>query len=243
MKIRLFKPYLRYSNRERKSFFNLVVLLLILATIYCIIHFRTGTVAYILQPLPGLKENHTAIKDSLYAPYKPVHRALQRFNPNKVDLNNLIEMGIPSKAAHNWVKYIQKGGLIKTANGLSKIYGLDSTWCFLLGPYLDFESKPNPEPSILNSNSSNIDFKKQRFDPNTAAKEQFIVVGLTPPLARVIMNYRTKGGSFKQASDLLKIFGMNDSLLSLISPYLVFDSENYAGHDQVRNFDSRSFKR
>ncbi len=49
------------------------------------------------------------------------------------------------------------------------------------------------------------------FDPNTATKEEFLALGLSPRLAQTIVNYRSKGGRFRKPEDLLRIYGFKQS--------------------------------
>lgn len=44
------------------------------------------------------------------------------------------------------------------------------------------------------------------FDPNTATKEDFVELGISPGVAQVILNYRSKGGKFFKKEDFKKIY-------------------------------------
>ncbi len=220
MKLRGIKTYLRYSNRERKSFYYLILLLLVMVTYYFITHFRNSGSNHLIKPL--VLENAPPAKDSLFSLTPGEASRLKKFNPNKVDFSTLIEWGIPKKAAHNWVKYLQKGGQIRDAQGIARIYGMSPEWVSLLTPYLEFEIKPKTTHSFQKANPILQKWKAENFDPNSAEMEQLIAAGLPPSISRVILNYRTRGGIFKKPEDMLKIYGMNDSLFALISPYLIF---------------------
>lgn len=220
MKLRGIKTYLRYSNRERKSFYYLILLLLVMVTYYFITHFRNAGSNHVIKPL--ILTTAPAANDSLFSQAPGEASRLKKFNPNKIDLSTLIEMGIPKKAAHNWVKYLQKGGQIRDAQGIARIYGMSPEWVSLLTPYLEFESKPKTITSFQKANPIHQKLKAEDFDPNSAEMEQLIAAGLPASISRVILNYRTRGGIFKKQEDMLKIYGMNDSLFALISPYLIF---------------------
>ena len=58
------------------------------------------------------------------------------------------------------------------------------------------------------------------FDPNTATKEEFDSLGLPAYLSERIINYRTKGGSFRKRDDLSKIYGMDSSLMKRLYPFI-----------------------
>ncbi|MBA2745695.1 MAG: helix-hairpin-helix domain-containing protein, partial [Flavisolibacter sp.] len=58
------------------------------------------------------------------------------------------------------------------------------------------------------------------FDPNTLTAEGWKRMGLPDGLARTIINYRNKGGKFKKAEDLQKIWGMQPADYHRIAPYV-----------------------
>lgn len=58
------------------------------------------------------------------------------------------------------------------------------------------------------------------FDPNTAAKKDFDSLGLPGYLSDRIINYRSKGGSFRTPDDLGKIYGMDSTLLKRLYPFI-----------------------
>ncbi|MEQ9414089.1 MAG: helix-hairpin-helix domain-containing protein, partial [Cyclobacteriaceae bacterium] len=58
------------------------------------------------------------------------------------------------------------------------------------------------------------------FDPNTATKEDFDSLGLPAYLSQRIINYRSKGGSFRKPNDLGKIYGMDSVLMNQLYPFI-----------------------
>jgi len=60
----------------------------------------------------------------------------------------------------------------------------------------------------------------QPFDPNTADSLTLIRLGLRPYQVKGILHYRQKGGVYRQKEDLLKLYGMNDSIYEVLSPYI-----------------------
>lgn len=49
------------------------------------------------------------------------------------------------------------------------------------------------------------------FDPNRATAAELESLGFSSRVARTILNYREKGGHFRQKSDLLKIYGLDSA--------------------------------
>ena len=64
------------------------------------------------------------------------------------------------------------------------------------------------------------------FDPNTVTKDELITLGLSTRQAQSVLNYREKGGRFRQKSDFSKIYVISDSLYRLLEPYVVISHDN-----------------
>jgi competence protein ComEA len=58
------------------------------------------------------------------------------------------------------------------------------------------------------------------FDPNTASEKDFINLGLAAFIAKRIVNYRTKGGRFKQKADFKKMYGLPPEQYEQLAPYI-----------------------
>ncbi|HEY5689922.1 MAG TPA: helix-hairpin-helix domain-containing protein [Cyclobacteriaceae bacterium] len=58
------------------------------------------------------------------------------------------------------------------------------------------------------------------FDPNTCTKEEMDSLGFSNFLSDRIILYRSKGGRFINAADLLKIYGMDSSFYESLRPFI-----------------------
>lgn len=58
------------------------------------------------------------------------------------------------------------------------------------------------------------------FDPNIATLEDFIILGLREKTAKTILKYREKGGRFRRAEDLEKIYSLPRELYAKLKPYI-----------------------
>lgn len=61
------------------------------------------------------------------------------------------------------------------------------------------------------------------FDPNTVDSIVLVRMGLNRSIVRNILKYREAGGRFHEKSDLLKIYGMNDSVYNILDYYIVME--------------------
>jgi len=58
------------------------------------------------------------------------------------------------------------------------------------------------------------------FDPNTITHEQWIAMGLSGKQAKVIENYRTKGGKFYKKEDFKKMYCISAAEYEILEPYI-----------------------
>lgn len=58
------------------------------------------------------------------------------------------------------------------------------------------------------------------FDPNHISKDQLLTLGFPEKVASRLLNYRTKGGTFKKKEDLGKIYGLDESLYQKLLPFI-----------------------
>ena len=58
------------------------------------------------------------------------------------------------------------------------------------------------------------------FDPNTADMETLISLGISVNTARILINYREKGGCFRHKEDLKKVYGLKEKDYLMLEPYI-----------------------
>ncbi|TDO21988.1 ComEA family DNA-binding protein [Pedobacter duraquae] len=63
-----------------------------------------------------------------------------------------------------------------------------------------------------------------KFDPNTLNAAGWERLGLSPKQAAAILNYRAKGGKFRVAEDVKKMYTIKPSLYARISPYIQIET-------------------
>ncbi len=62
------------------------------------------------------------------------------------------------------------------------------------------------------------------FDPNTLPVDGWIRLGVKPKTAATIINYRNKGGKFRSAEDIRKIWGLSKTLADQLVPYVSMET-------------------
>lgn len=67
------------------------------------------------------------------------------------------------------------------------------------------------------------------FDPNTISQEQATQLGFSKGCAKMLVNYRNKGGKFYKPADLQKLYCMDAAFYSKLEPYIII-----AGQKETR---------
>lgn len=90
---------------------------------------------------------------------------------------------------------------------------------------ITLDTIPN-EPKALAATLSPRQDSLFSFNPNLVKQAELIALGLTPPIARTLINYRNKGGKFFRKEDLKKIYGVDESWYNSVEDYIVLPEQN-----------------
>jgi DNA uptake protein ComE-like DNA-binding protein len=80
------------------------------------------------------------------------------------------------------------------------------------------------QSSIIDSENNAVQVVLSGFDPNIASTTELEEKGIPSWLAQRIDKFRNKGGKFKTAQDLAKIYGMPPDLFARLEPYILVGS-------------------
>ncbi len=92
------------------------------------------------------------------------------------------------------------------------------------------------EPDMLLSKNQTL----FPFDPNTIDSAALDSLLLSEKIKRNILKYRSRGGSFRNAADFSRLYGMNDSIMDVLAAYLIFPKSNEHGFPATDRFDARA---
>ncbi len=188
-------------------------------------------------------------RDSAAAGYlsAPVtaHR-LFPFDPNTAPVETWMKLGVSQQVAERIDRYRARGGRFRQAADIRKIYGLPETMADRLVPYVRLPvsglrafpgsangADRNKSRPVTGNNSAWLKAANTRFANRPIPKlhlnqadssdwEALPAIG--PVLAGRIVRFREKLGGFREASQLLEVYGLTDSAYQRIMPFL--DKEN-----------------
>ena len=148
--------------------------------------------------------------------------SLTTFDPNKADSIELSSLGLSAYVVRNILKYRQKGGRFKTAESLSRIYGLEPEQFERLKPYIRIAEPMISETKEVDTVAVLKDKEKKPFkysegmlvDINLAdTTELKKIPGIGSGIAKALVAYRTRLGGFYSLKQLLEIEYMTPALM------------------------------
>ena len=81
------------------------------------------------------------------------------------------------------------------------------------------------ETAMTGSGENNSEVHPFPFDPNTASYDTLIKLGLTSMEAGTLISYRNKGGKFRKPSDIGKVYGIEESKVVKLIPFIVLTND------------------
>jgi DNA uptake protein ComE-like DNA-binding protein len=88
------------------------------------------------------------------------------------------------------------------------------------------DSNNDESATSKQENNSKEKFTLFQFNPNTIDENGWKKLGLRDKTIKTIINYRSKGGKFKQPEDIRKIWGLSKEETDRIIPYAVITNAN-----------------
>ena len=166
---------------------------------------------------------------------------LSSFDPNDVDSAQLVKMGVPSKVASNWIKYLQKGGRFKNKEGIKKIFGMTSPLFESLDSFIVVKSstipsakgKDNvladrlnvrPDTFVRKISEKPVEKLIKLLELNSTDSIQLLEVrGIGPVFASRIIRFRNLLGGYCSVSQLNEVYGMKPEYFEKVSHSFTVD--------------------
>lgn len=244
--MKFIKDYFNFNKRQERG---VLVLGLIFLVSLSINHFGpkylTKAPAHLSQNAPFLNQLKTVryeaekakpkykTKKSAYPnpPKNVILVHLSFFDPNHVSSTQLLKMGLSEYVVNNMMRYREKGGIFKTSNDLSKIYGMEESVFKQLEPYIQIdlpEPKKKKELEIKKLDKLLMTKPKVKIIPvdiNTADSVELLkVIGIGPFYAGAIVEYRNRLGGYLKLEQLLELYKMDAEKYAMMVQGLYMDT-------------------
>jgi competence protein ComEA len=147
------------------------------------------------------------------------------FDPNTIDAEAWMRLGISERTVRTILNYRNKGGRFRSPEDIRKIWGLRKEDAERL---IHFVVIAGNNPSVQPSRQAPVlqPAGPQEIIPidiNTSGVEEWkSLPGIGEVLAARVVKFRDKIGGFLSVEQVRKTYGISDSLFSAIVPYLVF---------------------
>jgi competence protein ComEA len=200
------QAYFYFSKKELKGIIVLGIIL-------------TGSVLMsMIFSAPSL--HHKSISK---AAIKPLH--LIYFDPNQIDSVQAINLGIPERQVRSMLHYRARGGYFKNPDDFAKLYGLKNELFLLLRPYIKMNPKKKSDDHFYINQKISKQFNDEKdnwkMDINNADENEWVLkTNLNKELVRRILSYRNYIGSFTSPYQLIKIYGLPDSIFQKLRGHL-----------------------
>lgn len=153
---------------------------------------------------------------------------VQGIDPNSATFKEFIDFGLSKLAATSLVNYRKTGAYFKKLDDLYNIYGIDSTYLLKHQKLISFTSVQDSPKAVISPNNGKPISKQKGshpIKPNTATKAEFESIGLSSRSAATLINFRNSGARFYNKKDIMKVYGITDSVYLEIEALLDFDEK------------------
>lgn len=216
----MWKDFFYYTKSERRVILLLLAIALLLLGIWAVMEYlRPVEVPVTLSEseeidsfLANLEEQEKIRKS--HTPKNEISAVLQPFDPNTADSVLLRQLGLPVYIVRNILKYRAKGGVFRSPESFSSIYGLKEEVYQKLKPYITIA----PLVSVSHVRTDTFRQLKDTI-PYIPKYEEGTIVdlnkadtsilkripGIGSTLARMIVVYRQRLGGFYDVSQLQEV--------------------------------------
>jgi competence protein ComEA len=223
--------YFGFNKRERNGLLILSAIVLILFIVRLILpSFSKQQEVLITKVEPIVKEEQSLlIKDTsiqlttVEAKKDSVTNELDKlftFDPNTVSFEDAVKLGFSKKTAQTLEKYRSKGGKFKSKEDLKKLFGVSEKLYAKIESYILIEVKPKEEVAKTTTKFEKPSSKQ--IDINTADSLELLSLPMVgPATAKKILKFRNSLGGFYSIEQLRELYGMKDSVFTIIQPRLI----------------------
>lgn len=159
---------------------------------------------------------------------------LKPFDPNTATENDLLELGLEEKTVKILLKYRQNGGVFRKKEDLKKLYNFSEIDFIRIEQYVQIVENQNVTKANSVTAQNGLSEKKTHnatpvvIDVNAATHDDWLQLrGVGPTFAARIITQRDKIGGFATIGQLKEIYGLPDSTLQNIAPYLKLTTPVY----------------
>lgn len=236
------KDALDFTMAEIRGIIVLAIIICLVITATCIVNYislhkscqfqpdKSTEIADFFAYQKHLQDSVTLARKQKYTRSDSHYMHPHAFCADTMSINDWMHMGFNLKKATQINKYLSKGGKIRTAEDLKKIYCINDYEYQQLKPYIQFAATP----ATLSAHAQhNISYttpqtaKMYKFQINLNAEDSLGLLRVPkvgPKTASKIIRYRNKLGGYYKIEQLQEIYGMDSLQYEQIKSYFFIDT-------------------
>jgi competence protein ComEA len=159
---------------------------------------------------------------------------LKPFDPNTATEMDLLELGLEEKTVNNMLKYRQNGGVFRKKEDLKKLYNFSDIDFIRIEKFVqiaDNQAVVKSHSLMTQNGTPRKGIENQliiTIDVNKATHDDWLQLrGIGATFAARIITQREKIGGFATIEQLKEVYGLPDSTLQNIAPYLKLTTPVY----------------
>lgn len=243
------KEFFHFTRRETTGIMSLLFLVIL---IFCL----PSLLNHFLPPLPEIRslENDRIVRELQDMRQENAHSGNERsdavnyssekeeerfaalklftFDPNTIDDEGWLSLGLSKRTVKTIRNYQSKGGKFRKPDDIKRVYGIAPSLAEKLLPYVSIAA--NDKFGKNKYDSGSFVFKKfdkpareikgmalASFEINAADSLEWLALdGIGPALTHRILKFRQKLGGFYTITQVAEVYGLPDSTFQLIKPIL-----------------------
>lgn len=229
------QEYFKFSKQELNGFLGLLLITFILFFIPEIYR------AFFLNNMPNQADQKALQKLIFSAESAEKYPAFRRegnlsndrskinlfpFDPNSVDINGWMQLGLSRKQAESILNYRSKGGKFYKPEDLGRMYTVSPQLMKKWMPFIQIRQKVATDQFVFNTAKLGKITPAVMVNVNQAdSLELQTIRGIGPAFARRIIQYRNRIGGFHSSEQLKEVYGIDSSKYNEIKNQIFVDAK------------------
>lgn len=160
-------------------------------------------------------------------PTRKISVVQKSFNPNKANVEEMIQGGLPKYLANQIANYRGKGGSFREVNDLKKMYGMTDSLFAHVKAYIKLPTEGLKVDFQRDSSSYKPKWEKKevaRFQLNLVTAEELQAIrGIGSFLSGQIIEYRDLLGGYYSTDQLKEVWGLEEEVIQKVTGLADFD--------------------
>lgn len=220
------KTYFRFTKAQANG--SLVLMLLIILAI-----FSNWAIPYFVAPktepidstiakaFSEFEQDQIAQNELKNPESKVSEKTLFAFDPNTIDSNGCLALGLRPKTIHLFLNWRRKGKIFRTKDDFKQVYTLTEEEYIQLQPYINIQQQSTTTESFFNKTQRSI---PDKISINITDSATLVLLrGIGPTLAHKIIQKRNALGGFHKMEQLSEVYKFPDTTWTMLKEKIIID--------------------